>query len=111
MDNALQLFGSFILTLLGFILPIITILLSLLPDGVKALATKYENEKKQSEDNIIEELKKKEKEKEAVPVTVPSEPLPVPVVETSIPTNEPMVESGTTTISEEIPLIETPPVP
>lgn len=59
MDNALNLLGGLILALLGFILPIITILLSLLPEGVKALINKYENEKKQSEDNIATEINKR----------------------------------------------------
>ena len=52
-----------ILTLLGFVLPILTILLSLFPEGTKALTLKYENEKKQSDENIASELKKKEKDK------------------------------------------------
>ncbi len=60
MEIPLQLFGSLILTLLGFILPILTILLSIFSDGTRFLTTKYENEKKQTDENIHNELKKKE---------------------------------------------------
>lgn len=59
MINAIQLFGTFVLTVLGFVVPILTILISLFPEGVKSLAEKYENEKRQSEENIINETKKK----------------------------------------------------
>lgn len=59
MEIVLELYGSLILTVLGFVLPILTILLSLFPDGVKVLATKYENERKQSDDNILTEIQKK----------------------------------------------------
>lgn len=57
---ALELYGSLIVAILGIVSPILTILISLFPNGVKALATKYENEKKQSEENIIHEAQKKE---------------------------------------------------
>ncbi|MEK7612268.1 MAG: hypothetical protein AAB407_02925 [Patescibacteria group bacterium] len=63
MINAIELYGTLILTLLGFIVPILTILLSLFPQGTKSLALKYENERKQSEENISNEIKKKETEK------------------------------------------------
>jgi len=59
-ETALQLYGSLILTLLGFVLPILTILLSLFSDGIKTLEGRYENEKKQSQDNIGSELKKQQ---------------------------------------------------
>lgn len=62
MDNTLNLLGGLILALLGLILPLITILLSLLPDGVRILTNKYENEKKQSEDNILNEVSKRSTE-------------------------------------------------
>jgi hypothetical protein len=61
MNNIINLCASLILTLLGFVLPILTILLSLFSEGTKALTLKYENEKKQSDENITSELKKKEK--------------------------------------------------
>ncbi len=63
MINATQLFGTFVLTVLGFVVPILTILISLFPEGVKSLAEKYENEKSQSEENIINETRKKSDEK------------------------------------------------
>lgn len=64
MTNAIQLLGTFILTLVGFVVPILTILVSIFPEGVKALAQKYENEKKQTDDNIRSETTKKETAKE-----------------------------------------------
>ena len=51
MTNILQLYGTFVLTVLSFIVPILTILISLFPEGVKSLTDKYENERKQSEEN------------------------------------------------------------
>lgn len=63
MTNAIELYGTLILTLVGFIVPILTILLSLFPQGTKSLALKYENERKQSEENISNETKKRETEK------------------------------------------------
>lgn len=58
MTNAMQLYGSLILTILGFILPVLTILLSLFPEGTKVLYAKLESERKQSEDNILTETHK-----------------------------------------------------
>ncbi|MCX6784995.1 MAG: hypothetical protein NTV81_03650 [Candidatus Komeilibacteria bacterium] len=64
MINALQLYGALIFTLIGFIIPILTILISIFPQGIKSLSLKYENERKQSEDNIANEiLKKKQTDK------------------------------------------------
>lgn len=60
----IKIYASLILTFIGFVLPILAILLSLFSEGVKALADKYENEKKQSEDNLVEETKKRESGKE-----------------------------------------------
>ena len=60
MINAIQLYGTFILTVTSFVVPILTILISLFPEGVKSLAEKYENERKQSEENIKNETTKKE---------------------------------------------------
>ena len=60
MNNIINLCASFILTLIGFVIPILTILLSLFSEGTKALILKYETEKKQSDENISNELKKKE---------------------------------------------------
>jgi hypothetical protein len=59
MDNILQLFGTLILTLLGFALPILSIAIAMLPEGVSCLLSKYENEKKQSEENLLNETQKK----------------------------------------------------
>jgi len=63
MNNIINLCASLVLTLLGFVLPILAILLSIFSEGTKALTLKYENEKKQSDENIDSELKKKEKGK------------------------------------------------
>ncbi len=63
MVNAITLYGSLILTVVGFIVPILTILISLFPEGVKSLSSKYENERKQSEENILNEIEKKETKK------------------------------------------------
>jgi len=60
MSNSLQLYGALILTMLAFVLPILAILLSLFSDGVDSLAAKYKLEKKQSDDNLVTELKKKD---------------------------------------------------
>ncbi len=62
--SAIEFFGFLILTLLGFTLPLLAILLSLFPDGIKLLKIKYENQKKQSEENIKKELLKKESEQD-----------------------------------------------
>ncbi len=64
MINSIQLYGTFILTVLGFVVPILTMLVSLFPEGVKSLAEKYENERKQSEENIKNETIKKEEKKD-----------------------------------------------
>ncbi|MFA5312217.1 MAG: hypothetical protein WC375_02725 [Methanomassiliicoccales archaeon] len=63
MENALQLFGTLVLTVLGFVVPLLTIIVSIFPDGIKALTEKYRNEKKQSEENIVNETKKRDIEK------------------------------------------------
>jgi hypothetical protein len=60
MDQILQLYGALILSVFSFVLPILSILLSLFPEGTKALASKYENEKKQSDENILKEIKKRD---------------------------------------------------
>ncbi len=57
-DIVFQIYGTFILTLAGFVLPIIVIALSAFPEGVKTLRQAYENEQKQSEKNLSEELEK-----------------------------------------------------
>ncbi|MBI2640321.1 MAG: hypothetical protein HYW91_00330 [Candidatus Sungbacteria bacterium] len=59
MIEAIQLFGTLILTVVGFVIPILTILVSIFPEGVKSLASKYENERKQSDENIANEAIKK----------------------------------------------------
>lgn len=63
MEQAIQLFGYLILTMLGFVLPITAILLSIFREGISKLATQYENERAQSEDNIKAQLKKMAKGK------------------------------------------------
>ncbi len=63
MPTALELYGLLILTVLGFTLPILTVLVSVFPEGVKALYAKSDNERRQSEENIVNETKKKQSEK------------------------------------------------
>ena len=59
MDIALTLYGSLILTVLAFVLPILAILLSLFSDGTGKLQAEYANEKSQSEANIVSEVNKR----------------------------------------------------
>ncbi len=59
MANALVLFGLLLLTVLGLSLPLLSILFSFFPKGLEILTTKYESERNQSEENIIEEEAKK----------------------------------------------------
>lgn len=56
---AFQLYGTLILTVVGFVLPIIAIAMLAFPEGVKALRKNYENEQKQAEENLEDELKKR----------------------------------------------------
>ena len=58
---SLELYSTLILTVLGFLLPILAILLSFFPDASRYLFSKYENERKQSEDNIIRETEKRDR--------------------------------------------------
>lgn len=62
-DIIFQIYGTFVLTLAGFVLPLIAIALSAFPEGVKTLKQAYENEQKQSEKNLTEELKKQQEGK------------------------------------------------
>src|SRR5689334_3613575 len=63
MSTALELYGLLVLTVLGFTLPILTVLLSLFPEGVRALSAKSEQERTQSEESIRSETDKKKTEK------------------------------------------------
>lgn len=63
-DIILQIYGTFILTLAGFVLPILAITISLFSEGVTALRQIYENEQKQAEGNLKDELVKKETKRE-----------------------------------------------
>jgi uncharacterized membrane protein len=58
-EQAIQLFGYLILAVLGFVLPVITVLLSMYREGLSKLAAQYKAEKKTSEENIKEQLQKK----------------------------------------------------
>jgi len=61
-DIVFQIYGTLVLTLAGFVLPLIVVALSAFPEGVKILKQTYENEQKQSEKNLTEELKKQQNE-------------------------------------------------
>jgi hypothetical protein len=52
---------------MGFVAPVLSILFSLFPKGVKSLANKYENEIKKSEENLTNETNKKKGENLDVP--------------------------------------------
>lgn len=58
MEPPITLFGNLVLTFLSFVVPIIGIMLSLFRDGIDILTTQYENERKQTEANIKDQLKK-----------------------------------------------------
>lgn len=58
MAQAIQLFGLLILAVLGFVLPIMAILLSVFREGRLKLTAQYEAERIQTETNITEQLKK-----------------------------------------------------
>jgi len=58
MEQAIQLFGYLILTFLGFVVPVLGILLSIFHEGILKLTSQYSNEKSQSEKNIKEQLAK-----------------------------------------------------
>ncbi|MBA7581008.1 hypothetical protein ES708_22907 [subsurface metagenome] len=60
MEQAIQLFGYLILAVLGFVFPVVTVLLSLNREGLSKLAAQYEAEKSHSEENIREQFQKKE---------------------------------------------------
>ena len=52
MELAIELFGYLILTILGFVLPIVAILLSVYKEGISKLAERYQAEISQSEENL-----------------------------------------------------------
>lgn len=55
-------FGELIIALIGFVLPIFSITLSLFPEGIRLLKENYDNERKQAEENLGIEIKKKSEE-------------------------------------------------
>ncbi|MBA7716629.1 hypothetical protein ES703_125703 [subsurface metagenome] len=63
MKEAIQLFGFLVLAVLGFVSPIIALLLSIFREGMRKLAAQYESEKVQSENNIKAQLRKMGKRK------------------------------------------------
>jgi len=66
MENIIfQIYGTFILTLGGFVLPIITIAMSAFPDGVKVLKENYKNKQKQAEANLAKEIQKQKNQDKA----------------------------------------------
>lgn len=52
MEQAIQLFGILILTMLGFVFPVVTILLSIYHEGISKLAQQVQAEISQSEENL-----------------------------------------------------------
>jgi hypothetical protein len=64
MSNVIfQVYGTLIIALFGFVLPIMAIALSSLGDGVKSLKQNYENAQRQAERNLTDEIKKREIDK------------------------------------------------
>lgn len=57
MQSAIALYGSLLLAFLGIIVPLLSILLSLFRQGLSELRTRYENERKSSEENLGEQMK------------------------------------------------------
>ncbi len=58
MERAIQLLGHLFLTFVGFVVPIVGVLLSLFREGISKLNEEYKNQRQQSEQNIKEQLKK-----------------------------------------------------
>ena len=56
----LGLYLQALLLIWGFVLPLITALISLFPEATKLLSEKYQNEVKQSEENLIQAVSKKD---------------------------------------------------
>ena len=65
MDNALQLLGSLILALLGFVSPAVGLLLSFYREGVARLTAQYKTEETTATANIKEQMKKMDAEKKS----------------------------------------------
>lgn len=58
MDKIVELFGLLILAVLGFVAPILGVLISLFREGMSKLASQYEAEELKTEDNIKKQLQK-----------------------------------------------------
>lgn len=58
-DIFFQIYGTFVLTLAGFVLPILAIVISLFPEGFSLLKETYRNQREQAEGNLEAEMKKK----------------------------------------------------
>lgn len=61
---SIELFGNLLLTFLGFVLPVVALTLSFYQEGISILKSQYENEKKQAEENIKEQMKRLGEEKD-----------------------------------------------
>lgn len=58
MKLALELLGNLVLTFLGFVLPVVGLLLPVFQQGFSLLTEQYENKKQQAEENIKTQIKK-----------------------------------------------------
>lgn len=58
METLLQILSGLVLTLLGFVVPVVGIMFSIFHRGLKKLSDRYESEKLQSEDNIKAQIRK-----------------------------------------------------
>ncbi len=58
MESAITLYGYLLLTFLGIIVPLLGIILSLFREGIKQLTAQYENQKSNSDKNLLEQMKK-----------------------------------------------------
>lgn len=57
-ETIFQIYGTFVLTLGGFVLPVLTVAISVFPEGIRQLREGYENEQKQADKNLQEEIEK-----------------------------------------------------
>ena len=59
-----QTYGTLVLTLAGFVLPVLTIAIAAFPEGIKLLQETYKNEQKQAEKNLEDEMQKQKSKSE-----------------------------------------------
>src|SRR5713226_341696 len=58
MERAIQLLGQLLLVFIGFVVPIVGLLISLFREGISKLTAEFQNQRQQSEQNIKDQLQK-----------------------------------------------------